>query len=140
MILDNTTFLVTSGRFTAKRSTVDQHLSTNLRPGENYLLGHYDQNIFYVEGLPNNPIAVFRPTNPCTLDKTQIAADGLEEATISGLPLPCTVSVSGPINGTIDLEEVDLDSLPLTFDVPGTYTVKIAAWPHLDKEFTIEAT
>lgn len=53
--------------------------------------------------------------------------------TLRNLPEPCQVIINGiPY-------EVNTKTLELEFDEPGTYSIKIVAFPYLDKEFTIEA-
>ena len=66
--------------------------------------------------------AVPRPENPATLTGY----------TLTGVPVPATVSINDASY------ETDESVIELEFTQPGTYVVKIVAWPYLDKEFTIE--
>jgi len=63
-----------------------------------------------------------QPENPTTLTGT----------TLTGVPVPATVYINDTSYETTEAV------VELGFDLPGTYTVKVVAWPHLDKEFVIE--
>ena len=55
----------------------------------------------------------------------EIAADGVENVRITGLPNPHTLTIDGEpqtVNGTI---------LDMTTTVPGTYELRIEAWPRI---------
>lgn len=96
--------------------------------GENWIVGIYDDSYYMVDGVP-----AARPQMPGSLDTNTIAADASEVATISNLPQPCTVTFKG------QQYEVADGSFGFTVDIPGTFVVKVEAWPHLDDEFTVEA-
>lgn len=53
--------------------------------------------------------------------------------TLNNLPTPCQIIIDGTSY------EVDEPMVELEFDEPGTHNIKIVAFPHLDKEFTVEA-
>lgn len=53
--------------------------------------------------------------------------------TLANLPTPCQIIIDGISY------EVDEPTVELEFDEPGTHNIKIVAFPHLDKEFTVEA-
>lgn len=69
-----------------------------------------------------NGEAVPRPENPTTVSGQ----------TLENVPVPATVI----INGTS--YETNVSTVELGFSQPGTYAVKVVAWPHLDKEFSVE--
>ena len=79
---------------------------------------------------------VERPTPEYVLDKDTVIADGVDQAQVTGLPIPAYVYVNGPV---ADQFQVDDGSLALTFDEPGVYTVVIAAFPYQDYEVEIIA-
>jgi len=83
----------------------------------------------------NTMTVVPRPDNLSTLDKTTVAADGTDLATISGIPAGSVVRITGQPEQTIT-DGV----LELTFDTPGTYKIRIQSFPEKDTEFTIVAT
>jgi hypothetical protein len=64
---------------------------------------------------------VERPANPATLA-------GLE---LANLPAPCTITVEGVEHGCEDA------TAELSFSHPGTYPVKVSAWPTLDATFEV---
>lgn len=63
-----------------------------------------------------------RPANPARLD-------GM---TLRDLPTPGTIHI-GDAHYPYDEPAVELE-----FEHPGTYTVRVESWPHLDKEFEVE--
>jgi len=69
-----------------------------------------------------------------TLSTIEIIADGLDEATISGIPTG--VEVQWP-DGQTDI--VTDGEIGFSVDLPGTYTFKFTAVPYLDQEVVIEA-
>lgn len=66
--------------------------------------------------------AVPRPENPTTVSGQ----------TLENVPVPATVIVNGTSYETSE------SIVELGFSQPGTYAVKVVAWPHLDKEFSVE--
>ena len=69
-----------------------------------------------------NGEVVDRPENPTTL----------VGQVLENVPVPATVI----INGTN--YETNVSRVELGFSQPGTYAVKVVAWPYLDKEFSVE--
>jgi hypothetical protein len=57
---------------------------------------------------------------------TAIAADGVAEAVVSGLPDPCTVTVSGPLSATAT---VDGGELVFSAAAAGTYRLTFSREP-----------
>lgn len=70
----------------------------------------------------SNGAITSRPANPSTIS-------GM---TISNVPSPSTVTISGVNPQTVTDGVVDL-----SFTQPGTYTVVVAAWPMLDATFSV---
>ncbi len=58
----------------------------------------------------------------------------LDGMTLFDLPRPCTIVINE--NKTYFWEHA---SAELQFDQPGAYTVRVVAWPYIDKEFVLEA-
>jgi hypothetical protein len=58
------------------------------------------------------------------LSKTTIDADGVDEAVITGLPKPCTVTIDG------EATEVTDGELAFTADTPGQYELVIDQFPY----------
>jgi hypothetical protein len=113
------TFYNERGEFTAELSgdkpivELTKELST-----ERWVDGDWFGKPFYaLDG-----VAVPRPENPTT-----VSGQALEN-----VPAPATVI----INGTS--YETNESRVELGFSQPGTYAVKVVAWPHLDKEFSFE--
>lgn len=78
-----------------------------------------------------------RPDQQTTFDKTFIVANGTDIAVITGLPDPCDVEISGPVE--FETTPVTGGSLSFSSDVPGIYTIRITAFPFRDFEVTIHA-
>jgi hypothetical protein len=83
-----------------------------------YIDGEWDCQVYYV----TNNQATLRPENPTTVSG-QI---------LENVPVPATVIVNGTSYETSE------SRVELGFSQPGTYAVKVVAWPHLDKEFSVE--
>lgn len=95
----------------------------------------------WVEGSPDDRFAyvlggsiVDKPTMPATIDKTTVTADGIDFVTISNLPNPSTVSVSGQ---TVVVED---GTLTIKVGYPRDYLVEVESWPYLNWEVTIHGT
>lgn len=71
-----------------------------------------------------NGALVARPANPATLD-------GM---TIKGLPVPCTITIEGTEHACTDAQ------CDLEFSHPGSYEVRVVAFPWLDGVFEVTAT
>jgi len=71
------------------------------------------------------------PRAPCpaVLDKQQIAADGVDAFTITNIPNPADVLVSGPVKQRLSVTD---GVLTVTADVAGIYRINIVAFPYLD--------
>jgi hypothetical protein len=81
-----------------------------------------DGNWFGKDVYVLNGAVVDRPINPTTVS-------GLA---LESVPVPATVIVNG-VSYQTDDSFIEFD-----FNQPGTYAVKVVAWPYLDKEFSIE--
>jgi hypothetical protein len=77
--------------------------------------GHWETD-FVKEGA-----VVARPANPTTL----------EGMMLKNVPAPCMVTVEGVDHACTDT------TVELSFSHPGTYTVKVDAWPMLDATFEV---
>jgi hypothetical protein len=66
-------------------------------------------------------------------DKTEITANGIDEATLSGLPDPCTVRIDGEphviVGGQLELSATN----------PGSYLVQINEVAYLSEQWEITA-
>ena len=80
-------------------------------------------------------VVTAKTANTATINKTDIDADGVDEAIISNLYNPSDVRLIP--GGT---ETVTDGVLEVTADSACTIEVLCRAVPHLDKEFTINAT
>lgn len=70
-----------------------------------------------------------RPRLPVTLDRSSLSADGQDEARLTGLPMPCDVTIEGPDGReTVTVEDGEI---VLTADVAATYRISAACWPYL---------
>lgn len=87
---------------------------------------------YLVSGEP-----VPRPEQSSVIDATEIVVSNEEAATITGLPDPCTVNVTGPTG----YQSVSVEGGTLQFSaaIPGTYALQVEAFPFLPMEFTVNA-
>lgn len=68
-----------------------------------------------------------------TFNKTTVTADGIDEAVLSVLPIPCTVYVDGVP------EVIDDGSAEFSFTDPGTYSIVVDEVAYLRQSWEIEA-
>lgn len=70
-----------------------------------------------------------RPQLPVTLDRSSLSADGQDEARLTGLPVPCDVTIEGPDGReTVTVEDGEI---VMTADVAATYRISAVSWPYL---------
>ena len=85
-----------------------------LNASEFYVEGEYRGEVYYIlDGQPTE-----RPTQSTTLDGH----------TLTGLPIPATLHIDGETY-PVDDGEAELD-----FILPGTYRLRVEAWPYRDWE------
>jgi len=113
-----TTFHDASGRITGTLQSDADTAKLNRKLNPNFVAGKFDPDTHYVK----DGVATARQANPAKLT-------GLS---ITGLPKPSVVTVEG-----VDYDVTD-GQADLSFDQPGTYTVRVSSWPYLNKEFKVE--
>ncbi|WP_417518721.1 hypothetical protein [Marinobacter sp.] len=110
----------------------DRFLVERVVAGERIFSGHstFNQDTQYVK---NSAITERQPF-PFAISATQIAANGVDECVITGVPAGTTVAwPDGQIDTVTDGE------VRFSVDLPGTYTLTFEAVPYLTQEVTIEA-
>jgi hypothetical protein len=76
---------------------------------------------------------VAKADNPATIDRTSIASDGIDAATISGIPVGSVAVVGGfPPITVVD------GTLVITSDDPGGMIIQLTHLQYLAKTFTLE--
>lgn len=85
--------------------------------GDNVYVGSVDQATQYIKA----GALLDRPTSPAKL----------AGASLINLPSPCTITINGAAYPCADT------SAELDFTYPGTYRVKVGAWPYLDAAFEV---
>ena len=88
-----------------------------------------DENAYVANG-----VIVDKAAFSLTINKTEITADGIDEAIISGIPAGTTVTWPDSQS-----DEVTDGVVEFAVDLPGNYTLTFTAIPYLDQEVTIEA-
>lgn len=98
-----------------------------------YIAGSHSDTRDYIDVSGQNPQAKLRPIMQVHQGKTTITAHGDDLMTLSGLPKPSTVMVGAEAYNVPDgvLEWATL--------MPGTYRIRIEAWPYLDWESEVTA-
>jgi len=94
-----------------------------------------------IEGVANdttqfidNTVVIDKSENPATIDKATIHADGVDIVTISTLPNPTIINLSG------EKYIVSDGVFSFTVDTPGAYVINCDAFPYLVKEFIVNAS
>lgn len=103
------------GSTTASGDTMDLTKEHSPMP---WVEGRHDTNEVYAKDGQAHP----RPPQSTRLDYH----------TLSNLPVPCVIEING---AQYECEDTEAE---LVLDQDTTYEVVVRAWPHMDKEFTIE--
>lgn len=85
--------------------------------GLRYVEGSHGDGQYLVAGTVYD-----RPESPAVLNGSLI----------TGLPFGATIVINDAVY------HCDDDHVELEFDQPGTYAIRVIAWPYLDKEFVFE--
>lgn len=106
-----------------------------------------DEKIVFVDALPPLPLTNWRVVNGAVVERAAIAAvvsgetiaaDGIAECLITGLPNPCSVTIAGAAE--VAPAEVAGGTLALTSTQPGAITIRVTADPtHKPWETVIHA-
>lgn len=128
-----------TGQIKRVGSAADGQMSLQPSPksgrAEGVLAGVADQRKHYVD--LNTFQIVDRPAMLAALDVDTVVADGVAAATLSGLPMPATVRVRGPIRARQIIPD---GNVVLTFDMAGIYFIEIISFPYRDQRFRLVAT
>jgi len=129
-----TIYKTDTGRVVKIHIGVESGLANNVNADEGHYEGEFDAaSTYFPDGEP-----VLRPDNPAQLDKTSIVADGVDVATLSGVPVGAVVTLSAV--GVLERVTVDDGVLEITAELPGDYTVSIDTFPAKSKELSFVAT
>ena len=82
----------------------------------------------------SNNMLLDRPVMNSILNNSEVPADGITTCIFSGVPEQAMAHIK-----TVEIGPIIGGTLELTFDEPGTYTVRLELFPYLDAEFTINA-
>lgn len=93
----------------------------------------------YVGTLGGEAVILDRPAMPAQTDKATVAADGVDELTLTGLPDPCEIVIDEP-DPNVETTTVTVTGggFVFTADDPGVYTVQVTRFPFLP--FTVQVT
>lgn len=100
-----------------------------------------DPELTYVVMMAGEAGLADRPALQVTLDKTEIAADGEDVATLTGLPNPCSIIIddTDPLTETT-VAEVTGGGFEFVTQDPGVYTFEVRGrFPFLPLKFTVTA-
>jgi hypothetical protein len=96
----------------------------------------------YVVVLDGEPVLADRPVLRVMIDKSAIAADGEDMATLTGLPNPCTIIVDDddPLTPT-SIVEVEGGGFTFSTEDPGPYSFEVRGrFPFLPWKTVVTAT
>ena len=117
------------GRF--GQSVFTTFITDNVPAGGGYISEDIDEREYYISA----GVKTLRPTTSVSIDKTAIQANGLDAATITGVPTGWTYTISTGATGTTDGTAISVTAIE-----PGSYTIRFTNWPYRDIEYTINAT
>jgi len=97
------------------------------------IVGRANLHTDFVDTRHNPPQITKRPVF-AGFDKTEIKADGIDKAVMTGLPIPCRVYVDGvPF-------DIDSGSMSLSSKYRATYTVEIDQFPFMPFQGKVTCT
>ena len=137
--------IVSAGGVTGSPEGIDEQVAAQLLPwgdAEHAVLAvAADPEAHFVATLGDRPTVQERPPLVVSLDRTSIAADGIDEAVLTGLPDPCEVVIDAD-DPTVEttVAQVTGGGFVFTAEDPGTYVVEVRRFPFLPFQATIEAT
>ena len=102
--------------------------------GNNFIEGAIDGSVDWENTWVNNGVLEDKASLTATWDATTVAADGVTEIVLSGLPTPCTVLID-----YMHSVEVTDGSLEFTADAPGTYSLVVDEVAYTRQEWTVDA-
>jgi hypothetical protein len=102
--------------------------------GNNFIEGASDGSVDWENTWVNNGVLEDKASLTATWDATTVAADGVTEIVLSGLPTPCTVLID-----YMHSVEVTDGSLEFTADAPGTYSLVVDEVAYTRQEWTVDA-
>ncbi len=131
--MDYTVYISATGKIVRTGTAPLSLISRQPQSSESVL--HQPSNVFtdYVFNAAVTP----RPTNPATIDKMTVTANGNEVVTLSSIPSNSVISIRG--DGVNLTQTVQGTTETVDFDTPGSYLIRIEAFPYLDYEVTVNA-
>lgn len=129
-----------SGEIVGMGTAPEAYVAAQKQPGCGVLVvegrGDYRASHYVVDPAGTPALAPKLDMAP-TISATTVIADGTATITISGLPDPAHIAIAGPNQAS---GEVTGGEVALSFDAPGTYTVRAEAFPYLPWTVSIDAT
>jgi len=128
------TYKLTTGEITGVGNCPDATVDNQVKPGEGIIKdATADDAVKYVDVATEDFID--KPVMPCSINKTNVLADGSDSIIISGLPNPSHILIKGEDSWTTT------DGIfEITFDTVGTYEVIILSSLYLEEEYIINAS
>jgi len=114
--------------------TVSEDIAEHMQAqGEALIEGDGNDLEHFIDVSISPPKIRERPKQTTRQDKTHIKADGEDMMTLSGLPIPCNISINGT---AFDVKD---GLLEMTTLLPGDYVIRAEAFPFVDWEGKVTA-
>lgn len=121
---------INTGRIARVVQAPSGQLQCQCGDGEAFLIGEADDSTVYVA----QGELVARPVMQLSVDKAAIAANGVDCATVSGIPAGADVSIDFVTYPVTD------QTLSVTTTMPGEMHLLFTKFPYIDAEVIINAT
>lgn len=122
-----------TGRILYSGENTPEIVALLVERGESIIHGEGNDAAHYVDLKQPQPVIRPRPHQSAAQDKAELVADGKDVVVFSGLPVPCTVHI-GEHRYVVEDGELEWGTL-----LPGTYRVRVEAFPYLDWETEVIA-
>ena len=126
-----TVYKTATGEITKNASCSPSMAQYQTIAGESYIEARSDDLTQYIL----NDVVTDKPPMPCSLDKTDVTADGVDVATLANVPAGAKVFSNGVLLGEGDGTDIEID-----YDLAGVYPLRIKLFPYLDFEGAVSAT
>lgn len=137
--MEYTVYNTTTGEIVRQVKCPSDSADLQAGDGEDLLDGGYNDLDYYIDLTQTSP--ELKPSMPGAINTTTIAADGVDAATITGLPTQSMNGNSIAVTAKVGRQRHNVTDGEVVFstDTPGAYTIECSAPTYLPAVFSVEA-
>lgn len=127
----------TTGQIMRTAWVTESEAALQAKPGEAVLVLDAGDQILELTSWVDGGALASRPAMPVSIDRSEIAADGVDEATVTGVPPGATVEMAGKPGAPV---AVDDGEVVFSTPVAGEHRLIVRAFPFLDWSVMVTAS